>query len=225
MFNFLYNPLSWIAIVASVVVGMLVFAAICHGRNPHRAKKWRIYAKRTTMFAGFWLLFCCTPLFAMFLSLDVEERFPEWKIEHVPEADAILLPGDIAYEHLNEAAIKVGQLLAAKKSGCVSFLSASPAVIPDVCSMQTSFPADVVVPLATVDYATTNKILLVSNVWDAEKDCMECRKIFTNAMICPVAYGHLMGNRTCNEMHISDFLPSPRGVKLVAQTLKNLLAS
>ena len=221
MFSFLYNPLSWIAIVASVVVGMLVFAAICQGRNPHRAKKWRIYAKRTTMFAGF----CCTPLFAMFLSLDAEERSPEWKIEHVPEADAILLPGDIAYEHLNEAAIKVGQLLAAKKSGRVSFLTASPAVIPDACSKQTSFPADVVVPLASVDHATTNKILLVSNVWDAEKDCMECRKIFTNAMICPVAYGHLMGNRTCNEMHISDFLPSSRGVKLVAQTLKNLLAS
>lgn len=225
MFSFLYNPLSWIAIVASVVVGMLVFAAICQGRNPHRAKKWRIYAKWTTMFAGFWLLFCCTPLFAMFLSLDVEERFPEWKIEHVPEADAILLPSDITPDHFDEAVRKVGQLLAAKKSGRVSFLTASPAVIPDACSMQTSFPADVVVPLATVDHATTNKILLVSNVWDAGKDCMECRKIFTNAMICPVAYGHLMGNRTCNEMHISDFLPSSRGVKLVAQTLKNLLAS
>ena len=160
----------------------------------------------------------------MFLSLDVEERFPELKIEHVPEADVILLPGDIASEHLNEAAIKVGQLLAAKKSGCVSFLTASPAVIPDVCSALTSFPADVVVPLASVDHATTNNILLVTNIWDAEKDCIECRKVFTNAKICPVAYGHLMGNRTCNEMCISDFLPSPRGARLVAQTLKKLIA-
>ena len=225
MFSFLYNPLSWIAIVASVVVGMLVFAAICQGRNPHRAKKWRIYAKRTTMFAGFWLLFCCTPLFAMFLSLDVEERFPELKIEHVPEADVILLPGDIASEHLNEAALRVGQLLAAKKSVRVSVLSASPAMIPDVCSTLTSFPEEVVVSLASVDHATTNNILLVTNVWDAEQDCIECRKVFTNAKICPVAYGHMIGNRTCNEMCISDFLPSPRGVKLVAQTLKNLLAS
>lgn len=223
MFNFLYNPLSWMAIVASVVVGMLVFAAICHRWNPHRAKKWRIYARRTSLFAGFWLLFGCTPLFAMFLSLDVEERFPEWEIEHIPEADAILLPGDIASEHLNDAAIRVRQLLAAKKSERVSFLPASTGAIPDACSMQTDFPAEVVMPLTSIDNATTNKILLVSNIWDAEKNCMECRKFFANAMICPVAYGHLMGNRTCNEMCISDFLPSPRGARLVAQTLKKLI--
>ncbi len=224
MLNSLYNPLSWIAIAASVVAGMLAFAAICRRTNPHRAKKWRIYARRTLLFAGFWLLFCCTPLFAMLLSLDVEERFHEWKVEHLPNADAILLPSEIGSDHSAEAMRKVGQLLTAKKSERVSFLSSPTSAIPDVCLTQTNFPAEVVVPLASIDHAATNRILLVSNVWRIEKDYIACKNTFTNAVVCPVAYGHLIGNRTCNEMHISDFIPSPKGARLVAQTLKNLLA-
>lgn len=223
MFNCFYNPISWMAVAALVIVGMLVFAALRSRTNPHQAKKWRIYAKRTLLFAGFWLLFCCTPLFAMFLSLDVEERFPEWKMEQIPEAAAILLPSDILTESSGEVERKVEQLLAAKKSERVSCLARTSNA--DAPLKKADLPPEVVVPLTSLDCATTNKLLLVSSVWAIEKDYRECKKTFANAVIWPVAYGHIIGNRTCNEMSFSDFLPSPRGAKLVAQTLKKLLAS
>ena len=225
MFNCLYNPLSWIAITASVVVGMLVFAALCRRKNPHRAKKWRIYAKRTSLFTGFWLPFCCTPLFAMLLALDVEEHFPEWKMDQIPEAEAILLSSNIPGEGVDEAARKVGQLLAAKKSERVSRFSGTPDGLVAADLVATNLSSEVFVPYASVDHATTNRILLVSDIWRIEKDYIECMKIFTNSVVCPVAYGHLIGNRPCSEMKLTDFLPSPQGARLVAQTLKNLLES
>ena len=223
MLECLYNPLSWMAVAAVAVSGMLAFAAFRSRTKPHQAKKWRIYAKRTSLFTGFWLLFCCTPLFAMLLALDVEEHFPDWKVDQIPEAEAILLSTDIPGEGVDEAAWKVGQLLAAKKSECVSCFAETPDGMAAANLVQTNLPTEVLVPFASLDCATTNRILLVSNIWRIEKDYIACKKTFTNAVVCPVAYGHLIGNRPCNEMHLTDFLPSPQGVRLVAQTLKKLI--
>ena len=139
-------------------------------------------------------------------------------------------PGDFACEYsyftMGSDPIvlqKFEQLIVAKKSERVSCLVRTPRV--DTTLKKTDLPPEVVVPLTSLDCATTNKLLLVSSVWAIEKDYRECKKAFSNAVVCPVAYGNIIGNRTCNEMSISDFLPSPRGAKLVAQTLKKLLAS
>ena len=224
MFNCFYNPLSWMAVAALAVSGMLAFAAFRSRTKPHQAKKWRIYAKRTSLFTGFWLLFCCTPLFAMLLALDVEEHFPDWKVEQIPEAEAILLFADLSGEGVEEAIRKVGQLLDAKKSECVSCVVGTPDGIAAADLVQTNLPPEVLVPYASLDCAATNRIILVSSIWRIEKDYIACKKTFANAVVCPVAYGHLIGNRPCNEMRLADFLPSLQGARLVAQTLKKLIA-
>ena len=224
MVNCFYNPLSWMAVAALAVSGMLAFAAFRSRTKPHQAKKWRIYAKRTSLFTGFWLLFCCTPLFAMLLALDVEEHFPDWTVEQIPEAEAILLFADLSGEGVEEAIRKVGQLLEAKKSECVSCVAGTPDGIAAADLAQTNLPPEVLVPYASLDCAATNRIILVSSIWRIEKDYIACKKTFANAVVCPVAYGHLIGNRPCNEMRLAVFLPSLQGARLVAQTLKKLIA-